>query len=78
VVGATVQLWSHDGKKLLSEGTNKYDGYFVAGYIGPYQPGMEYVLKAYAEGYRPLEQKVRLEQFKVQWAMIYLVALDGE
>lgn len=73
-----MQLWSRDGKKLLSEWKNMDNGYFAVAYTGPYQPGMMYVLKAYAEGYRPLEQKVRLEQFNNPHAMIYLIPVDGD
>jgi hypothetical protein len=68
-----VELWSSDGDRLLDRSTSRI-GYFSAGYIGPYQPGLEYLVKVSAPGCVPISKKIRLQKGKVLWARIELVS----
>jgi hypothetical protein len=63
ITGATVELWTRDGgEKLASMITlNGGAGYFDVGYTGQYQPKEEYILRASAPGYQPLEARIRLQ-----------------
>ncbi len=62
VSGAWVELWRPNGKRLMSR-SDVGDGRFSVGYIGPYSPGLKYLIKAGAPGYVTIKRTVQLEWF---------------
>ena len=71
----TVEFWTVDGRQLLSR-NNSTSGYFSLSYVGPYQPGLIYLVRASSPGYDPLTAQVQLERGTATWGRIDLRRSD--
>ncbi|MCX5655734.1 MAG: hypothetical protein NTY65_13935 [Planctomycetota bacterium] len=78
IEGATIELWEKGKQRLLAEKRSRADGYFDIGNIGLYESGMEYTLRAYADGYQPLETRVTLKKIKCCFGIINLTPVARE